>query len=455
MILTSDWLWAGIALAVYLILTGLEILLNRFFRFNPVFAGAFNYFLAGVFVFFVPIFFTHRIPVVILCLVIALINLAGLKWFRRSDWFDGRRGLGPVYLPVISGFLIWFYFNSNPAVFQAAILAFTASDPLATLVGQSMGKIRSWFTLNRNKTLEGMITMMVMGYLALLLCGFAGLFPGLTYFDLFPIALLVAFIASLAEMILSQGLDNIFVPLGTAFLLDTLMQEPQLVIWLWMVLGLMVVAGVLSVLLRFLTADGAVAMILMGFFLLGIGGWGWVLPMLVFFLLSSLLSLASHRFRQEDQNDPSVKSGARDQFQVWANGGIPLLLFFLANYNLWPWIYVVYLAAIAAATADTWSTETGRWFSRNRPLDILTRQPVPAGQSGGVTLAGLAGGAAGSAVIAGLIFWQTDFYFETPVMLFFLILITGFSGTLVDSILGSRYQAVFSCTLVFNLEGAQ
>lgn len=48
--------------------------------------------------------------------------------------------------------------------------------------------------------------------------------------------------------------------------------------------------AILSFHFRLLTTGGALAQWMLGTILLGVGGWQWTLPMLVFFVLSSLIS---------------------------------------------------------------------------------------------------------------------------------------------------------------------
>ena len=66
-----------------------------------------------------------------------------------------------------------------------------------------------------------------------------------------------------------------------------------------------------------------------------------------------------------------------------------------------PWLLVVSAGALAACTADTWASEVGV-YSKDDPVNILTRQPMQRGLSGGVSPLGLLATVVGSAATAAL-----------------------------------------------------
>jgi uncharacterized protein (TIGR00297 family) len=130
--------------------------------------------------------------------------------------------------------------------------------------------------------------------------------------------------------------------------------------------------------------------------------------------------------------------GRRRPVQVLANGGIAALCALTA-----PWLPGAAAAcagAIAAATADTWSTEIGR-RSRRAPRMITTFAPVPAGTSGGVTVAGTFGGAAGAALIA-LTAFATGLV-AAPALPW--VAAAGVAGMLADSVVGATLQVRWYC----------
>ena len=86
-------------------------------------------------------------------------------------------------------------------------------------------------------------------------------------------------------------------------------------------------------------------------------------------------------------------------FQVWANGGGAVLLAVIYLLYPDPVIALGYVIYIAGITADTWSSEIGR-IARQQPVHMISRQPVPNGTSGGITILGSLGAIAGALTIA-------------------------------------------------------
>ena len=198
--------------------------------------------------------------------------------------------------------------------------------------------------------------------------------------------------------------------------------------------------SVFSLKMNFLTISGSLGTFFLAFIIFGFGGWKWTIPILSFFVFSSLLS------RLREKKNPSVnnyfeKSGPRDLFQVLANGGVGGILvimnYIIPNF-LW---YFVYSAIVASACADTWGTEIGT-MRRNKTYNILKLKPVEQGSSGGVSFAGFAGSLAGALFISLIsVFWIDNNQID------FILLITfaGFAAGVFDSFLGASLQIQYIC----------
>lgn len=193
---------------------------------------------------------------------------------------------------------------------------------------------------------------------------------------------------------------------------------------------------------------GAAGAIFVGGTIFGRGGKRLALPLIGFFVSSSLLSKLG-KSRQPEMEAIAVKGGQRDLLQVLANGGIPAVLALAGGRFIpAPMANAAYTGALAAVTADTWSTEIGG-LSRIAPRSILSGKPVPPGLSGGVTPLGLIGAAVGGMTI-GLLSWRGEpaapANFARSVMRSISrIAAIGLAGSLIDSLLGASLQQIYYC----------
>jgi uncharacterized membrane protein len=154
-----------------------------------------------------------------------------------------------------------------------------------------------------------------------------------------------------------------------------------------------------------------------------------------FFISSNLVSRVAPRPAPAGL-DP--KTDRRDPWQVYANGGAAALgaAVGLVDHALGIWLVTT---TLAAAAADTWATSIG---TRSRVLPRLpwSGRTVTAGSSGGMTLLGTAGGAAGALIVAGTGAIAADMPLLLPIGT-----LIGFLGMVADSTLGALLQGRFHC----------
>ena len=185
---------------------------------------------------------------------------------------------------------------------------------------------------------------------------------------------------------------------------------------------------------RSLSPSGALAAFVVGTVVFGSKGWPGAAVLFAFFLPSVVLSRVGRK-RKRGLLDVG-KHGARDAWQVLANGGVAAAcaLPFGVGYAA---LAAAFAGAFAAAAADTWGTEIGT-LARGAPRSILTLRPMATGLSGGVTLAGTAATAGGAAVVAAVAA-------ATHVAAFVPVTAGGVAGALLDSVLGASLQALRWC----------
>ncbi|MFN2529159.1 MAG: DUF92 domain-containing protein [Candidatus Baltobacteraceae bacterium] len=186
---------------------------------------------------------------------------------------------------------------------------------------------------------------------------------------------------------------------------------------------------------KMLTAGGALAAIIIGTLVYGSGGWPNAAVLFAFFLSSVILSRRG-RARKKQLRDIG-KHGARNGEQVLANGLIAAVcaMFAIGGNPYWQ---IGFVAAFAAATADTWATEIGT-LARAQPHSILTGKPMRVGFSGGVTFAGTA------AALLGALFVALIALYAHASGAVLAVTIGGFTGSVADSVLGATVQALRYC----------
>jgi len=132
-----------------------------------------------------------------------------------------------------------------------------------------------------------------------------------------------------------------------------------------------------------------------------------------------------------------VDRAGRRWDQVAANGGLAALAAAIHGLSGWPLAFGVAAGAVAAATADTWGTEIGRW-SAHPPRLITSGVRVARGTSGGITVIGTLGELAGALTVA--VVTATLAGQASPRRLFVATAVAGFSGAVLDSVLGATIE---------------
>ncbi len=176
-----------------------------------------------------------------------------------------------------------------------------------------------------------------------------------------------------------------------------------------------------------LTLPGAITGLIIGLLIYeGTGLTGFT--MLCLFFITGSWATGWHR--EEKINEASQ---ARTAWQVLANGGIAAVLATIAfvKPDLSPLLLMMLAGSLAAATADTLSSELGMVYGK-RFFNILTFKKDECGLDGVVSIEGTLIGLAGATII-GIAFWLYT-GLGTAIL---IIVFAGFIGNLVDSVLGA------------------
>lgn len=213
-----------------------------------------------------------------------------------------------------------------------------------------------------------------------------------------------------------------------------------------------VISGLFAVLLQrgnSLTLGGRLAAVLLGTVIYAFAGLPWLAIALVFFVSSSFLSNFKSS-QKEKLSDKFEKVGARDFWQVLANGGLSAIFAIASNFLNPAAAFAAFVGIIASVNADTWATEIGV-LSKKKPRLVTTGKPVETGTSGAISLIGTL------ATIAGAFLIGITALFVLPFIVFageskftasFIVLIAvvaGLAASVTDSVLGAMIQAKYYC----------
>mgnify|MGYP000456292572 CR=1 FL=1 len=387
----------------------------------------------GLFVAVTPLVFTRPLPVYGLAVVFIFVNItartrhwwAGIHEARPESW--GTVALPLSVLPAMA--LTWSADPDRLVAFQVAYLVLALADPAASWVGERRGPEASL----GSSTVRGSLTFaaIAFGVAASMLLGSREW--ALPYG--FAVATGTTLVATLVETISRQGWDNFFVVIAIILVMVPIQEGVLSIMGLGGGLVLGAGFGGLAYWSEALDARGAVAGGLFAVSLVALGGSPWVVPGVVFFGLSSLLTGLTERGQ-------STETMRRTQGQVLANGGVAWVALAVAAAapSLKVYSYVAFVGALAAAAADTWATELGQCSSRP-PWSLREGRRVPVGTSGAVSVAGTAAALAGAGSVVGAALWMEGPLTAPTGSTVLLLLGAGLAGMGADSAAGAFLQA--------------
>ncbi|MCH8568517.1 MAG: DUF92 domain-containing protein [Balneolales bacterium] len=197
-----------------------------------------------------------------------------------------------------------------------------------------------------------------------------------------------------------------------------------------------IVLSYFSFLLRLLSLDGMRTAAIIGTVTLGLGGVEFAIYLGFFFLSSSILGKICD-YKSAVAAGTELLSERRTSEQVWANSFWFVALLILYDITGYWSFWAGAVAAIAAATADTWATIIGSRSSKTYSRLIIGGKKVPKGNDGGISVPGTIGGFLGAAFIGVLALTFQGFFSVADAVIIFS---AGFVGCLADSVYGYYFQ---------------
>jgi uncharacterized protein (TIGR00297 family) len=433
----------SVSVSIGVLVVASEFIRKRF-HWSAEFTRKLVHISVGILIFFAPeLFHSAVIPLSLAFLGSVVMAFAVRKGLLVGMHGTKRASYGTVFYPAAFFLLVIILWNRHAEILSLSMLGFALGDAAAAIVGESLPSPKIFRLTSDKKSIEGSSVMF--------LTTTGSIFVGAMVLDFPPdyspeskmaIAAIAASIATAWEAISSKGFDNFTVPLSIALVLSILILPSPLQNTMRFALGVIVSSFfvIAAYRLQYLTADGSVTAFLLATCVYGLGDWKWAIPIVAFFVFSSLVSKAGRRQKIKYQGS-FEKTSTRDWGQAAANGGVAGFLM-LAQY-FWPAIdfYPAYVGSLTAAAADTWGTEIGVWFHA-KTYSLSTLRAVKPGSNGGVSLPGFIGGALGAVVVASsTLAWVHNGSF----ILTFLL--AGIAGSVTDSLVGGTLQATYRCPI--------
>jgi len=346
--------------------------------------------------------------------VLLMVVLLNFKW-----WLQQEFSYGIALFPISLGGLLVLGVSASWIATAAWVLAL--SDASAGLVGRTWGAPKLNF-LSESKSYQGAFAFFATASIVM-----AVRFPDLHL----GWWLLLSLIPTLTELFSWRGSDNFFLPIFTVGWIQLVLQSPFIGSWIGVLVG-----GVIVLFLvwfvrsrNWLDQTGSLAALWIAAILWMSGGWK-ALSGPVFLLVVG--SITGKLIR------PNHASEKRTAQQVFSNGLIGVVLYMLYGMTgQFHWLLLAW-SSFAISVCDTISSEVGVAVG-GRTYNAVTLRSMQPGLSGGISLAGTAGGFAAMLLLVLFLFIILP---VSPIQLLW-VLSTGLVGMLVDSILGSKWQALW------------
>jgi uncharacterized protein (TIGR00297 family) len=353
---------------------------------------------------------------VALCLAGFLLMLVLIK-FKWGLQQEASYGIG--LFPISLGGLLMLGVSSDYVATAAWVLAI--SDACAGWVGRRWGNPRLIF-LSESKSYQGALAFFITAAICI----------GVRYPDLHWVWwITLAFLPTITELFSWRGSDNFFLPVFTVGWIHLVLRVSHSDARIWMPIAavFLMILGWWVIRRRWLDQSGWWAALWVAAVLWMSGGWE-ALFAPVFLLVSG--SVSGRLFRKSHSSDE------RTAQQVFANGWIGAVLYMLYGVtNQETWLVLAW-CSFAISICDTVSSEVGTAVG-GKTFNIGSFRVMQPGLSGGISAAGTVGG------LVALLLLVVCLHFLLPVnsMQLLWVVTTGMLGMLLDSYMGSRWQALW------------
>ena len=424
----DDWLTFLIFFSIVLLIIGISELIRNHSLLSNQHNRKLVHAVVGLLCSISPNLFHSNLQPVLLGLLFFTLNLIALKINKFKGIHSlNRISYGTLYFPISYIILTCFFWEFSAHITLSLILL-SISDPLASLVGEIIKNPKYIYPWYDKKSIQGSAAMFLSSFIIIFILT-PNIFPNYNQ-NIYKFSFFLASLVTLAEMISWRGSDNFSVPILSFIGIEcfqTTLENLELIMMVVIILFL------IAYYFQLVDFSGFCGGCIMALIIITMGGLKYLLPLSIFFVLSSLIGkITGHK--KNTRNKPPK----RNLTQVLANGSVSLVIcivgYFTKDDGL---LFYLFLSSVSAANSDTWATEIGK-LSKTKPVSIIGFKKIEAGLSGGITSIGTFGSLLGSMTIGAI-----GYSFGIDIIVFWGIVLAGFTGALIDSIVGAIYQVKY------------
>lgn len=320
-------------------------------------------------------------------------RIFGKRVSRHERGFDEGIVLYPVAVLLL---ILVFRHQLHYAAVAWAMLAF--GDGVATLAGRWMriGAL-PW---NADKSWGGLVTCFIA-------CAASGIAVAFWMDYRHPIVVLIAAAAAAITESLKLNIDdNVTVPFAAsvALVVVGMRTDPGFGVYpdhvVWLILNcILAIAGYFA---RSVNVSGALGGWFLGTIMVLLAGWPMYVALLAFFIIGTAATKLGYS-RKAKKGLAQEGGGRRGFSHAFANAGVATIcsIAISRTYDAGEitLIYLMGIASLATAAADTTASEIGQLIGRRAFLP-LTLQRVPVGTEGAISVEGTIAGLLGGALVA-------------------------------------------------------
>jgi phytol kinase len=198
-----------VSLTFFILFVFLEVLKNKT-NIQSEYTRKIAHVISGVIVYFLP-YWLNRNEIIALAIFFTLFLLVTrhLGFFSSIHKVE-RKTLGEVYFPLGIGLLALYSLPHNLIGFQFGILILALADTAGGLIGSLLGKHKFLHNKSWEGTLAFFITSFLIYLVFIFIPGNGSIYTGL----------IICLILTVIESVLALGLDNLLLPIASAFLLN-------------------------------------------------------------------------------------------------------------------------------------------------------------------------------------------------------------------------------------------